>query len=319
MGYNDCMNAPSAIADGFLQCVGKPVEKSVPLWQYSHFKIGGDADYFFEATTEKDLIESISFARTRRLPFFVVGGGFNLLFDDAGFRGLIIRNRVTGIETSGETEISIASGTSLESVLEFCLEEERGGLEFLVGIPGTVGGAVFGNAGAFDQDIGAVLNHAHLFTLTGEVKHVDQAYFSFAYRYSSLKDTLHTLLRVTLESFRKDRSHIESLLQEYMKRREKKHPPWGVACAGSFFKNPQLPSGEKVPAAFLLDKAGAKGMHVGDAEVFSGHANFIINRGQASSQDVRDLAARLKERVQERFEVKLKEEVIFLPAVPESL
>ena len=319
MGYNGNMNASSAIAEEFLKFVGKPIEKSVPLWQYAHFKIGGDADYFFEATTEKDLIKAISFARAHHLPFFIIGGGFNLLFDDAGFRGLIIRNRVTGIKTLGETEISVASGTSLESVLEFCLEEKRGGLEFLVGIPGTVGGAVFGNAGAFDQDIGSALNQAHLLTLTGEVKQVGQAYFSFAYRYSCLKETPHTLLSVTLESFTKDRSHIESLLQEYKKKREKKHPPWGVACAGSYFKNPQLRSGEKVPAAFLLDKAGAKGMRVGDAEVFSRHANFIINRGQASAQDVRDLAARLKERVQERFEVELKEEVIFLPAVPESL
>ena len=231
---------------------------------------------------------------------------------------MIIRNRITGIETSGETEITVASGTSLESLLEFCLEEERGGLEFLVGIPGTVGGAVFGNAGAFDQDIGAALNHAQLLTPTGEIKKVDQAFFSFAYRYSSLKEMPHILLGATLESFTKDRSHIESLLQTYLKKREKKHPPWGVACAGSYFKNPQLSSGEKVPAAFLLDQAGAKGMRVGDAEVFSGHANFIINRGKATSKDVRDLASRLKDSVQERFGVGLIEEVIFLPAEPAS-
>lgn len=318
MGYNDIMNSPSDFADAFFQAVGKPLEKSVPLWQYSHFKIGGEADFFFEATTEEDLIKAVIFTRKEKLSTFVIGGGFNLLFDDAGFRGVIIRNRVTGIHPLGESEISVASGTSLESLLEFCLEEERGGLEFLVGIPGTVGGAVFGNAGAFDQDIGAALNHAQLLKPTGEIIQVDKAFFSFAYRYSSLKKTTHVLLKATLESFAKDRQHIESLLHEYMKKREKKHPPWGVACAGSYFKNPQLSSGEKVPAAFLLDKVGAKGMRVGDAEVFSGHANFIINRGKATSHDVRELAALLKEKVHKRFAVELREEVIYLPAEPVS-
>jgi UDP-N-acetylmuramate dehydrogenase len=318
MGYNENMNMPSDLADAFLQDLGNPLERSVPLWQYSHFKIGGEADFFFEATTEKDLIKAITFVRQKELPFYVIGGGFNLLFDDAGFRGVIIRNRVTGIEASGGTEITVASGTSLESLLEFCLEEEWGGLEFLVGIPGTVGGAVFGNAGAFDQDIGAALNHARLLTPTGEIIQVDNAFFCFAYRYSSLKETPHILLQTTLECFAKDRHHIEALLQEYLKKREKKHPPWGVACAGSYFKNPQLPSGEKIPAAFLLDKVGAKGMRVGDAEVFSGHANFIINRGKATSRDVRELAVLLREKVRERFEVELREEVMYLPAEPGS-
>ncbi len=319
MGYNRYMNALDSLPQKFIQLIGKPLEKSVPLWQYSHFKIGGEADFFFEATTKEDLIQAVGFSRQQNYPFFIIGGGFNLLFDDPGFRGLIIRNRITGIESSGETEITVASGTSLESLLEFCLEEKRGGLEFLVGIPGTVGGAVFGNAGAFDQDIGAVLNHAHLLAPTGEIIKVDQAFFSFAYRYSILKKVPHILLDAALESFAKDRGHIESLLQTYLKKREKKHPPWGVACAGSYFKNPQLSSGEKVPAAFLLDQAGVKGMRVGDAEVYSGHANFIINRGKATSKEVRDLASRLKDRVQERFGVGLIEEVIFLPADPASL
>ncbi len=318
MGYNDCMSVLASFPEDFFRLTGKPLKKSIPLRQYSHFKIGGETDFFFEATTEEELVQAVSFSRQQNYPFFIMGGGFNLLFDDAGFRGLIIRNRITGIETSGETEITVASGTSLKSLLEFCLKEERGGLEFLVGIPGTLGGAVFGNAGAFDQDIGAVINQAHLLTPADEIERVYQAFFSFAYRYSSLKKTPHILLGATLESFAKDRGHIESLLQTYLKKREKKHPPWGVACAGSYFKNPQLSSGEKVPAAFLLDNAGVKGMQVGDAEVYSGHANFIINRGKATSKDVKDLASRLKDRVQERFGVELKEEVIFLPAEPAS-
>jgi UDP-N-acetylmuramate dehydrogenase len=319
MSYNDTMTVASHFADDFRESIGKSLERSVPLWQYSHFKIGGESDFFFEATTPDDLVKSVAFCRERGFPFYIIGGGFNLLFDDDGFRGLIIRNRITGIRNSGETEISVASGTSLESLLEYCLEEEMGGLEFLVGIPGTLGGAVYGNAGAFDQDIGAVLNRADLLTPGGETIQVDPDFFSFRYRHSRLKELPYILLEARLECFAKDRGHIQSLTQEYLKKREKKHPPWGVACAGSYFKNPQLPSGEKVPAAFLLDKAGAKGMQVGDAEVFSGHANFIINRGKATSKDVRELASQLKVLVQKRFEVGLKEEVIYLPAEPQSL
>lgn len=310
------MEFVSEIPRKFTSVVGKSLEESVSLQEYSHFKIGGEADYLFTATSPEDLINAIHFARDSKLNYYVIGGGYNILFDDAGFRGLIIYNQVKCIEFKQESEVIIASGSTLEELVNTCRENGYGGVEFLVGIPGTVGGAVYGNAGAFDQDIGEILTSARLLTSSGELKTVQRSFFSFDYRQSRLKQTRDILLEASLEVYPRDKQQIESHTQDYLKRRETKHPPRGIACAGSYFKNPLLPSGEKVPAAFLLDKVGAKSLHVGDARVYSGHANFIINKGNARSQDVRELASRLKKRVKNKFDIKLEEEVIFLPAVP---
>ncbi len=300
----------------FQEALGRPLAQAVNLNAYSHFRIGGPADFFFEAATEENLVQAVRLARRMRINHRVIGGGYNLLFDDHGFRGLIIRNCVKNLRLEGSRRIAAASGSTLEELTQFCLDQDIGGLEFLVGIPGTLGGAVYGNAGAFDQDIGQVLDQARLLMHSDEIIRVDREFFAFSYRDSFLKGSENVLLEVILNGHARARSDIQCLLAEYRRKREHRHPPWGIACAGSFFKNPVLPSGEKVPAAFLLDRIGAKEMAEGDAAVFSGHANFIINRGNATSEQVRRLAARLKSRVKERFAVDLEEEVIYLPAGP---
>ncbi len=296
--------------------VGRPLEEGVSLGPYSNFRIGGRADFFFDAVTEEELVRAALFAREHGLRHRIIGGGYNLLFDDRGFRGLILRNAVRGIRLEAPSRIIATSGSTLEELMTFCLDQELGGLEFLVGIPGTIGGAVYGNAGAFDQNIGQVLQEARILTLSGEVVRIERDFFSFSYRNSALKKSGHILLEAVLEGYTRDRGHIREQQDEYCRKRENRHPPRDVACAGSYFKNPTLPSGEKVPAAFLLDQIGAKDMEVGAAAVYPGHANFIINQGRATSQQVRELAARLKSRVRERFGVDLEEEVIFLPAEP---
>jgi len=300
----------------FQTALGRPLTQAVDLSAYSHFRIGGPADFFFEVTSEEQLVQAVRFSRGIQVNHRVIGGGYNLLFDDQGFRGLIIRNAVKHLRLEDSHRIVAASGSTLEDLIQFCLDQDIGGLEFLVGIPGTLGGAVYGNAGAFDQDIGQVLEQARLLMHSDEIVHVDRKFFAFSYRHSVLKGSENILLEVSLRGFTRGRSEIQSLLADYRRKRVHRHPPWGIACAGSFFKNPVLSSGEKVPAAFLLDQVGAKEMSVGDAAVFSGHANFIINRGNATSEQVRTLAARLKSRVKERFAVDLEEEVIYLPAEP---
>ncbi|MCJ7579999.1 MAG: FAD-binding protein, partial [Candidatus Aminicenantes bacterium] len=144
----------------FLESVGKPLHKNVSLREFSHFRIGGKADYFFEATSTSELSETICLARDFQIPFYVIGGGYNMLFSDQGYRGLILKNSVQGISKLQDAEIEVYSGTSLQKVLNFCTENNLSGLEFMAGIPGTVGGAVFGNAGAFKQNIGECLKRA---------------------------------------------------------------------------------------------------------------------------------------------------------------
>lgn len=299
----------------FLDNVGKALKKSVLLRDYSNFKIGGKADYFFEATSIAELVKSILLAREHSFPYFIIGGGYNLLFDDDGFRGLIIKNSVKGIKQMGEkAEIEALAGTRLGDLIQFSIDKGLSGFEFLAGIPGTVGGAVYSNAGAFGNSIGKFLKDAEILSKEGNRVKVKRDYFEFRYRHSVLSKKYDVFLRAVFELHQGEKEQIKARIEENLEKRKSNHPPEDVACAGSYFKNPVLPEGRRVPAAYFLDEVGAKDMRVGGAAVYGGHANFIINREKASAQDVLRLAQELKGRVRERFGVELEEEVIFLPA-----
>jgi UDP-N-acetylmuramate dehydrogenase len=300
----------------FHDALGKPLDFSVLLSGHSHFKIGGAADYFFCARSADDLKNAIKIAREFSVYYTVIGGGYNLLFDDEGFRGLVIKNQVKDIERYDSGLIRCASGSSLEEMLEWCVENQWGGLEFMAGIPGTVGGAICGNAGAFDEAIGDRVVEAVLYDETGREVRKNREYFSFDYRYSAIKDRPDIVLEVILNVEARKRSSVKANIADILERRKEKHPPWDVACAGSYFQNPVFPDGKKVAAAKLLDHVGAKALKEGYAEVYEGHANFIINRGNASAKDVLRLASELKRRVKDEYGVDLKEEVIHVPAVP---
>ncbi len=303
----------------FLKYVKKPVKTSVPLRDYSNFKIGGNADFFFEATSVHELETAVLSAREACIPLYIIGGGYNLLFDDDGFRGLIIKNAVKGIRRGEKSlEVEAFSGTPLEDLLRFSVEQALSGLEFMAGIPGTVGGAVFGNAGAFKQSIGEFVREGLLLDKSGEQVQVGKDYFKFRYRHSILKKKQEFLLKVVFELREGDKDSIRTLIEKNLETRKEKHPHPDLPCAGSYFKNPVLPDGRIVPAAQFLEKIGAKTMKVGGAAVYSGHSNFIINQENASAKDVSYLAQELKQRVKERFGVELEEEVIFLPAGPSS-
>ena len=302
----------------FKDIVKKPVKRDVFLSNYSSFQIGGKADYYFEAETVFELKNAISIANKCSLPFYIIGGGYNLLFDDDGFRGFIIRNKVQGIKLIGKSDIEVLSGTSLSQVIQFVQKSGLSGIEFLVGIPGTIGGAVFGNAGAFNQSIGDLLKEAYVLDETGEETRVHKDYFEFKYRQSSLRRNHDILLRAVLSCQYGGSKQMKKALEKNLKTRKMKHPPENTACAGSYFKNQVKPDDSKVAAGELLEQIGAKGLRVGGAAVYSGHANFIINLGGARAKDILELAKILKDRVKEKTGFELIEEVIFLPATPSS-
>jgi len=306
---------PNLVAE-FEAGVGLPLKTGVALSAYSSFRIGGRADYFFVADSEARLTAAVDFARTRSLPFFLIGGGYNLLFDDEGFRGLILLNRFRELEAEADGRVAASSGTPLREVIRLCLDQGIAGLEFLAGIPGTVGGAVYGNAGAFGQAVGDVLESARILTGDGRVLSVGAGYFEFDYRWSRLKRTPDILLNARLSGRPGDRAEIQSRVSDNLSCRETRHPCRGTACAGSYFKNPPGPSGEKIAAGALLERVGAKTRRRGGAAVYEGHANFIINTGGATSRDVRRLAEELKQAVERETGIRLEEEVIFLPADP---
>ncbi len=298
----------------FREAVGQNLRRQISLRRHSSFRIGGPADYFFAAGSVKELRSCLLFVRERALPYYVIGAGTNILFSDAGFRGLILKNEVEGISPiSGDGRIEVFSGTPLSDLVEFALENGLEGLEFAAGIPGTVGGAVFGNAGAFGRCIGELLTEAALLDGGGEQLRVGRPYFEFAYRHSALKSRHAIIMTAVFKLDRGDRGAIKARIEENLEKRRSRHPSTKLAYAGSYFKNPVGLDGQKIAAGFLLEKVGAKELEMGGAVVFSGHANFILNRGGARAKDVLLLSQELKERVKKEFGIDLEEEVIYLP------
>jgi UDP-N-acetylmuramate dehydrogenase len=300
----------------FMEKVGKPLLEGAMLRDFSSFRIGGPADYFFEAVSAADLKAARPVGQGHSVPCYVIGGGFNVLFDDEGFRGLIIKNSVKGVSlTPSLPGLTAFSGTSLEDMIKFATANSLSGFEFLAGIPGTVGGAVYGNAGAFGRSIGEYLEDALLLDETGKEFRVQKGHFAFGYRHSGLKKKHDILLSLQFRLEAGDKEEIKARIEENLAVRAQKHPAKETAYAGSYFKNPVRPDGTKVAAGHLLEQIGARELSVGGAAVYSGHSNFLINRGNATARDVLALAGKLKARVKERFGIELEEEVIFLPAV----
>jgi UDP-N-acetylmuramate dehydrogenase len=305
------MTSKEALSRLFLERTGKNLYTDRPLAELSNFRIGGPADLFFEAANTEELRLAVRAAAEAGVPFYVIGGGYNVLFSDAGYRGLIIKNSGQSVR-EGRGRLVAGAGTSLATLLQTALARNLRGLEFLAGIPGTVGGAIFGNAGAFGGCIGDRLDEALVLEIAEGQREaaVGRDGLGFGYRHSRLKETRALVLEAAFRAEPGERKESEALIRDYLERRKAKHPPWGTACAGSYFKNPCLPDGRRVAAGELLEKAGAKGLAVGGASVYEGHANFIINRGGATAADVLALAAELKKRVLDRFGVSLEEEVI---------
>jgi UDP-N-acetylmuramate dehydrogenase len=182
-----------------------------------------------------------------------------------------------------------------------------------------VGGALFSNAGAFGQSIGDVLKEAVLLGTDGREDKVKREDFGFSYRRSFLQQSHGVVVEAVLAVSPGDGKSSDIKVRDYLERRRTKHPPWGTACAGSFFKNPCSRDGQKVAAGWLLEQAGAKGLSVGGAAVYEGHCNFIVNTGTATAEDVRRLAEELKERVLKTSGIQLEEEVVYLPATASML
>jgi UDP-N-acetylmuramate dehydrogenase len=307
------MDRKTLVRAAFLERIGSAPSENVPLSAMSSFGIGGPADLFFEARTEDELEKAVSLAAAEKYPFYVIGGGNNLLFDDAGYRGLILRNCLEGVVREGH-RLRVLSGTGLPCVLREALAAGLSGLEFLAGIPGTVGGAIYGNAGAYGWSIGDVLESADLFFPSGERRTVAREALGFGYRDSSLKKGGGIVLSTVLMCSPGDSRESEARIRDILEKRRAKHPPLGTACAGSYFKNSCSPSGARIAAGKLLEEAGARGRSVGDAAVSDVHCNFIVNRGNARAEDVLRLAEELKDRVFRTFGIRLEEEVIYLRA-----
>lgn len=284
--------------------ISEKFEKRKILSPFCTYQIGGPADYFLEAAETRDLVAALEWAKDNKMPFFVFGGGSNLLFDDAGFRGLVIRVAMSDLSVDGE-KIKAGAGCKIANLVNAVKEAGLSGLEAWNGLPGTVGGAVFGNAGCFGVECRDVLESAEIFD--GEVRTVGKDFFEYEYRNSKLKrEGGFAVLSATFGLRRGDPVAIETKMKEVAAARAKKQP--AGSSTGSFFKNP---SGAE-PAGVLIEQCGLKGKMVGRAQVSDAHANFILNKGGATSADILGLAALVENEVKKRFGVELEREVMYV-------
>ncbi len=320
----------ATIEDRLRKVLGDGLLTLEPLRHHTTLRIGGPADFYFAARTPDQLVTALRAAAELELPVFLLGGGSNLLVSDEGFRGLVLRNACEQIEIEDSVAHVGCGADFLEFIYE-CRDRSLSGLEFAAGIPGSIGGALYGNAGCYGQDIGQFTIECTISTLDGaKVETRPAVWFEFAYRDSRLKRDQHVLLSCLLQLRKGDRTAIQAVIDEKLEIRRVKHPQWRVEpTAGSYFKNLppgwQIPGGthspgtHRVPAGQLLDECGCRGLRVGDAMVFPKHANIIVNAGRATAREVLELAEIMKARVRARFGVTLEEEVMFLGEKPQRL
>ncbi|MEX2028345.1 MAG: UDP-N-acetylmuramate dehydrogenase [Candidatus Curtissbacteria bacterium] len=309
------------------------VFENEPLSAHTYFRIGGPAKLFFEAKSLDDLKLAIKTAKENKIPFMVLGGGANVLVSDKGFNGLVIKNRADGIKlvglkgTIGKTGAGIksalvwaASGTPMNQLARFTIDQGLEGLEFLLSVPGTVGGGLKINA-HFEVEQGNFIgNRVASATLlnpkNGEVKNVDQPYFEFAYDHSKIQDTGEVVLEAV---FRLDRAQDPAGLwqraMDNVKRRNAEQPV-GIACSGCVFRNisPEDAVRLRTPnlttsTGYIIDSLGLKGTKIGGAQVSSHHANFILNTADATATDVIELINLIKTKAKETYGLDLKEEI----------
>ncbi len=313
----------------FLRTYPGKIKINEPLGRYTTFKIGGPADLFFDARTTEELTEIVTAARKLSLPVFVLGGGTNILIGDKGIRGMVVKNNTSTIVTRGargeviggksysRVYVEADSGVLINKLVRVTVDEGLAGLEMHLGLPGSVGGAVYMNSKWTHPDgyVGDAVYQAEILTPGGNIQTVPHSYFKFGYDMSHIQKSRDIVMRIVFSLIRDTKERLWTIANESIAYRRQTQPQ-GVFSAGCTFKNisktqamtSHLPNGA-TSAGFLVDHAGCKGVHIGDAEISTVHANFIINHGHATAVDVIQLIDRAKEQVKRQYGVLLEEEI----------
>ncbi len=292
------------------------LEANVALAPYTTFRIGGPADLFYRAISASDLATAITAARAAGIPFFVLGLGANILIGDRGFRGLVIRNTAGHVEFPDPTHIRAESGTVFADLIKVAVERGLSGLEHYVGIPSTVGGAVWQNlhflapAPARERTmfVAEVVESVELLSTDNQQVRVDAADMQFGYDTSRLHHSGEIALAVTFRLTPGGQSTMQRIMQENLSWRGSRHP-WMEhhPSAGSIFKKI-----EGAGAGRLIDQCGLKGFRIGGAQISHIHANIMVNLGGATAADVRALIAHTQDAVREKFNQQLEPEIGFI-------
>lgn len=284
------------------------IERDVSLKEHTTFKIGGKAKYFFEARAKEEVIKAVKWAKERSLPFFVLGGGSNILVSDKGFSGLVLKMENECFQVK-DNVVFTEAGVKLSELIKVSVKKGLGGIEWAAGIPGiTVGGALYSNAGAFGQRMADIVKEVEVLdAATLEARTIPKADCCFNYKESIFKTDKNLIILSALLQFEKtDKQRLRERVKYVSSYRKQYYPP--EPSAGCVFKNP---SGQ-TPAALLIDKSGFKGKRIGQAQVSKQHANFIVNLGGATAREVLRLVKLVKKEVKEKTSVQLEEEIRYL-------
>lgn len=305
--------------------LGPDLQRNEPMARHTTLKVGGPARWFWGASEVETLAQGLAVCARHDIPYLFIGHGSNLLMSDKGYDGLVIQNRCKGLTVGEETYAE--GGVSFGSLFLQTARVGYKGLEWAIGIPGTVGGALVSNAGAYRGNIGPLVRSVRVFA-DGEDQTVGPEWMEFSYRDSRLRRSgvgRTVILSCQLHlSERGDPEEIIACAREFQAQRRAKQPY--APSAGSFFKNvlsqeladslPMLTPGMRaagvVPAGYLIEACGLKGLREGGAQASEKHANFLINADGATATDIRRLARRVKEAVRERFGITLEEEVLYV-------
>ena len=292
------------------------LQLNAPLAPLTTFKVGGSADYLLTTENEAEVRRAVGIARNAGIPVTVLGGGSNVLIADAGIRGLVIRMRGGEVRQIDVERIRADAGVTINGLVRWTITHGLAGLEAWAGTPGTVGGAIFGNAHFQGRNIGDLVARVTLVTPDGNVESVDAADMEFDYDYSRLHRTREVVLGADFRVSTGDPEHLRRIARDSLAYR-KRTQPLASPSAGCIFQNPDrmrdtVPPGIPCSAGALVDRAGLKGAREGHARVSPTHANFIVNEGDATATDVRQLIERCKREVRRKFGVQLREEIVYL-------
>ncbi len=280
------------------------VLRDEPMSRHTTFRIGGPADYFVTPKDKGEIKKIIKFCRKEQVPFYVIGNGSNLLVGDRGYRGVIIQifKQMSKIEVDGE-RIMAQAGALLSKLAAAALDASLTGFEFASGIPGTLGGALRMNAGAYGGEMKQVVLSADVLTPAGDFITLSVDELGMGYRTSIISKNDYVVIDALLQLKKGNKEEIKAQMADLREKRVSKQP-LEYGSAGSTFKRP-----EGYFAGKLIDDAGLRGFRVGDAQVSEKHCGFVINRGNATAAEVRELMQIVSERVEEKFGVRLQPEV----------
>lgn len=302
------------------------IEENIKLSEHTTFRIGGAARYFVTAKNNEELLDAVKYAKSNSWPFFILGGGSNLLVSDEGYNGLIIKCQMTNFQCQKEEEklkIKCDTGVPFGKIIMEASRQGYSGAEWGFGIPGTIGGAICGNAGRLGQATAQIVENVTVLDEKYEIKILSKDECEFNYRESRFKKTKEIILSANLVFIKKYPAAIEAVLNE-AKAVVKHSPPF--PSAGCIFKNYNVKGGSdellknhpelkervregKLGVGFLIEQCGLKGKQIGGAKIWEGHANYIVNVGGAKAEDVIELIESVKEAVKIKYGIELKEEI----------